>query len=310
MKLDYDKIDNELISVLDDFPALEINRENIVQLREILAAQPSAPSPVTVMESKETIATSDGDLDLYVYRKSDRAGQPVVIWVHGGGYVLGSAEDDRAKVIADHCDCTVFSVDYRLAPEHPFPAGVEDCYATLVWIMSGNAPYDLDTSRVAIGGASAGAGMAAGVVLANRDRENYPLCLQLLLYPMIDNLHATASGQYDNHPVWKQETSFSAWEMYLDGTPGEEASPYAAATRAKDLSGLPPAYLCVGSEDLFRDEDIEYAQRLINAGIPTELAVFPGLYHAAESFVPSARVSKRLTSSFLTALDHALEEKN
>ena len=150
------------------------------------------------------------------------------------------------------------------------------------------------------------AGMAAGVVLMNRDRDNFPLCLQLLLYPMIDNLHATPSGKVTNHPVWKQETSFNAWEMYLDGTPGEDASPYAAATRATDLSGLPPAYVCVGTADLFCDEDIEYAQRLMDAHVPTELAVFPGLYHAAESFVPDARISLRITASFLLALDHAL----
>ena len=148
--------------------------------------------------------------------------------------------------------------------------------------------------------------MTAGLALMNRDRDNFPLRMQLLIYPMIDNLHATASGKYVNHPVWKQQTSFNAWEMYLDGTPGEDASPYAAATRATDLSNLPPAYLCVGTEDLFFGEDIEYAQRLIEAHIPTELAVFPGLYHAAESFVPDARVSRRVNASFLHALEHAL----
>jgi acetyl esterase len=230
-----------------------------------------------------------------------------VLWIHGGGYLIGSPEDERAKIIANHCNCTVFSVDYRLAPEHPFPAGPNDCYATLAWIMNDAEALGIDKSRVAMGGASAGSGMAAGVALMNRDRENFPLRLQLLLYPMIDNLHATDSGKFENHPVWKQSTSFNAWEMYLDGVPGEDASPYAAATRATDLSGLPPAYICVGSEDLFRDENIEYAQRLLAADVPCEFSIFPGLYHGADSFVPNAKVSRRLNQSFLHALEHALK---
>jgi acetyl esterase/lipase len=148
--------------------------------------------------------------------------------------------------------------------------------------------------------------MAAGVALMNRDRANHRLVLQLLIYPMIDNLHATESGRYENHPIWNQGTSFRAWEMYLDGTPGDAAAPYAAAARAQDLSGLPPAYVCVGSEDLFRDEDVEYARRLMAADVPCELAVFPGMYHGGDSFVPEAAISRRLQRSFLAALGDAL----
>lgn len=167
----------------------------------------------------------------------------------------------------------------------------------------------IDEHRVAIGGASAGGGMAAGVALMNNDKDNFPLQLQLLLYPMIDNLHATVSGKLENHPIWKRSTSFNAWEMYLDGIPAKLASPYAAATRATDLTGLPPVYLCVGSEDLFRDENIDYAQRLLAAGVPCEFSIFPGLYHGADSFIPTARVSRRLNKAFLQALDHALDPK-
>lgn len=306
MQLDYDKIDPELLPPLEDFPPLELNRENIVMMREFLANQPQPPSAVDVLSDKKMVTTPDGEVAVYIYRKSTRPNQPAVLWIHGGGYLFGSAEDERARIMADHCDCTVFSVDYRVAPEHPFPAGPNDCYATLAWIMNEAEALGIDKTRVAIGGASAGSGMAAGVALMNRDRDNFPLCMQLLIYPMIDNLHATESGKIENHPVWKQETSFNAWEMYLDGVPGEDASPYAAAARATDLSGLPPTYLCVGSEDLFRDEDIEYARRLLAHDVPCELAVFPGVYHAAETFVPDAAVSKRLNQSFLTALAHAL----
>jgi acetyl esterase/lipase len=147
--------------------------------------------------------------------------------------------------------------------------------------------------------------LAAGVALMNRDKAGPELVFQLLLYPMIDNLHATDSGLYENHPVWNQGTSFNAWDMYLDGKPGIDASPYAAASRAKNLAGLPPTYICVGSEDLFRDEDIEYARRLFTADVPCEISIFPGLYHGGDMFVPEAGVSKRLKRSFTAALSDA-----
>jgi acetyl esterase/lipase len=306
MELDYDRIDALLLPALENFPPLDINRDNITRIREIIAAQPAKPKPNGLIEEQIAVPSDDGDINVYVYRKSDTARQSALIWIHGGGYIMGSAEDNRAMQIAMAFDCTVFSVDYRLAPEHPFPAGPEDCYATLKWVMEGKSGYDLNLDKVALGGASAGGGMAAGVALMNRDRDNFPLRLQLLLYPMIDNFHATESGKYQNHPVWKQQTSFNAWEMYLNGNPGEDASPYAAATRAKSLEGLPPTYITVGTEDLFRDEDIEYANRLIAAGIPTEFSVFPGIYHAAEGLVPDAPVSKRMTLAFMNALEHAL----
>ena len=307
MLLDYNRIDPELLPELETFPALDLNRENIVKMRDLLALRPQPPSSINVLSDRKTIDTEDGTVDVYIYRKNEQSDQSAVLWIHGGGYILGNAEDKRARIIADHCNCTVFSVDYRLAPEHPFPAGPNDCYSTLAWIMNEAETLGIDKNRVTIGGASAGSGMAAGVALMNRDKDNFPLQLQLLLYPMIDNLHATGSGKIENHPVWKRSTSFNAWEMYLDGVPGEQASPYAAATRATDLTGLPPTYICVGSEDLFRDENIDYAQRLLTAGVPCEFSIFPGLYHGGDSFVPKARVSRRLNQSFLRALDHALD---
>lgn len=304
MQLDYSNIDDELAVALELLPeGLEgINRDNIVAIREMLAAQAVPPVETDVTIEERTIAGSDGDVRVLVYRPPEQGDGAGVLWIHGGGYIFGSAEDDRARIMAEELGCTVVSVDYRLAPENPFPAGVEDCYASLMWMTEHAADLNIDRSRIAIGGASAGAGMAAGLALLNRDRGGPQLALQLLLYPMIDNLHDTVSGQFVNHPVWNQQTSFNAWEMYLNGTPGVEASPYAAASRATDLANLPPAYICVGSEDLFRDECIDYARRLIAAGVPSELAVFPGVFHAAEVFVPQAKVSQRLHVSFMRAL--------
>ena len=306
MILDYNKIDPELLPALEQLPTLNITRDNIVKLRAAMASQPVPPSSVQVDEERAVVPAEEGGVDVYIYRKSNKPDQAAVLWIHGGGYILGSADDEMARIIADRFDCTVISVDYRLAPEHPFPAAPNDCHAALTWLFAESRSLNIDPARVVIGGASAGGGLTAGLALMNRDRANHPLKLQLLLYPMIDNLHATESGQYENHPVWKQSTSFNAWEMYLNGKPGLDASPYAAASRARDLSGLPPAYICVGSEDLFRDEDIEYARRLITAGIPAEIAVFPGVYHGGESFVAGAAVSKRMRTSFLNALGDAL----
>jgi acetyl esterase/lipase len=307
MELDYSRIDPELLPGLEAFPALQITRDNVVALRNAMLANRAEPVDLPITREAKDIPSEDGAVPVIIYRKSERARQPAVLWIHGGGYLLGSAEDDRARRIAHELDCTVVSVDYRLAPEHPFPAGLNDCLAAYRWMQASGEGLGINTSRVAIGGASAGGGLAAGLALKLRDLGEPLPALQLLLYPMIDNLHDTPSGQYSNHPVWPQATSFAAWEMYLDGTPGLEASIYAAATRAHDLKGSPPAYLCVGTEDLFYDEDVQYAARLSQAGIPCELAVFPGLYHGADSFMFEAKVSQRLHRSLINALRDALE---
>lgn len=306
MELNYARLDPELAAALAALPPNfgRIDRGNLLQVREVMAAQRAAPPAATQVVTERVLAqTGDSDeVPLIIYRRPSLSPQPALLWIHGGGYILGTAEDDRARVIAESLECTVVSVDYRLAPEHPFPAGPEDCHAALIWMVANAATLNIDSQRIAIGGASAGGGMAAGLALMNRDRQGPDLLMQLLLYPMIDNLHATASGRYVNHPVWNRQTSFNAWEMYLAGTPGLDASPYAAASRAENLSGLPPAYICVGSEDLFRDENIDYARRLLDADVPCELAVFPGLYHGGDIFVPDAKISRRLTGSVLSAL--------
>lgn len=167
---------------------------------------------------------------------------------------------------------------------------------------------DINPDRIAIGGSSAGAGMAAGISLMNRDRKGFPLVFQYLLYPMLDSLHDTPSGRLENHPIWTRQTSLNAWEMYLDGVPGESASPYASASRAKDLSGLPATYIVVGAQDLFRDEDIDYAQRLMAADVATKLEVFPGVFHGAEAFFPDAKISKLMRESYYKALKIGLME--
>ena len=313
MELDLARLDPELAPVLTALPAelANIHRGTIDALREIMGARPPQPVSTTVRIEERTLPSPGGDVRVFVYGrpasgKQGDARRAGMLWIHGGGYLFGSAEDDRARCIAENLECNVVSVDYRVAPENPFPAGPEDCYAALLWMVENAAELGIDPARIAIGGASAGGGMAAGLALMLRDRAGPEIALQLLLYPMIDNLHDTPSGQYTNHPVWNQRTSFNAWEMYLNGVPGKDASPYAAAARATDLAGLPPAYICVGAEDLFRDEDIDYARRLMEAGVGCELSVYPGLFHGGDSFMPQAAVSQRLERGFLHALGQRL----
>jgi len=312
--IDFNRLDHELASILPSLPTetAYINRGNINVVRETMSAQATDPVPTSVDIEECNIQTENSaqpDVRVLIYRKQSTEVQACLIWIHGGGYILGSAEDDRARRIAEQLDCAVVSVDYRLAPENPFPAGIEDCQATLFWVVEHAENLRIDVSRLAIGGASAGGGMAAGLALLNRDQDGPALAMQLLLYPMIDNLHDTSSGQITNHPAWDRQTSFNAWEMYLNGVPGKKASPYAAATRADDLTALPDTYICVGTEDLLRDEAIEYARRLIAAGVSCELSVYPGLFHGADHFMPTANLSQRLEHGFISALSQALDAK-
>lgn len=304
-------IDPELKPALEMLPFELITRDNIMQVRETLAAmnESMGRAPTDVSISQRVISTRDGETTLYIFKPENvPKNNPALLWIHGGGYIMGDGNDVMAAAMAERCGCTVISVNYRIAPEHPFPAGPEDCHAALVWVYENAAELGINPNRFAIGGASAGAGMAAGVSLMNRDRKGPPLAFQYLLYPMLDNMHDTPSGKLENHAVWSRQTSLNAWEMYLDGTPGEEASSYAAPCRARDLSGLPTTYMVVGAQDLFRDENITYAQRLMAADVPTQLEVFPGVFHGAEGFVPEAKISKRMRDSYHQALKIALME--
>jgi acetyl esterase/lipase len=274
--------------------------------RENIDSQLAIQAEVTI--SERIISGPNGDIRLFIYEPATPAPRPALLWIHGGGYFLGSARDDMFCIpFADHARCTVVSVDYRLAPEHPFPAGPEDCYSALQWIASHSDELGIDPKRIAIGGASAGGGMAAGVALMNRDRGGVPVVLQLLLYPMIDDSHDTPSGHaITSLSVWNRKVSLYAWGLYLGNLNGKDVSPYAAAARATDVSGLPPTYLCVGTLDLFRDEIITYAQRLMAANIPTELVVYPRVTHAAEGLAPDAEVSYRMRANYIDALKRAL----
>lgn len=271
---------------------------------ELIAAQMAKVPPIEGISSEDHQAPGpEGDPEVFVrvYQPTDRPDSlPALVWIHGGGYVLGSVERDDflAKHLARVGQCVVASVEYRLAPEHPFPAPVEDCYAALKWLAAHSDDFGVDRSRIAIGGASAGGGLAAGLALLTRDRAEVELSFQLLIYPMIDDRNIAAASQtLPDTFVWSRENNRMGWRAYLGREPGgPDVSPYAAAARATDLSGLAPAYIPVGDLDLFLDENVDYAQRLLAAGVPTELHVYPGGFHGFNGFVPGAEISQRFNT--------------
>jgi acetyl esterase/lipase len=235
---------------------------------------------------------------------------PGLLWIHGGGYILGNidADDESVKEMVLAAECAVVSVEYRLAPENQFPASLEDCYAALKWMASHADELHIDRSRLAIGGASAGGGLAAGLALLTRDRAEVNIVFQLLIYPMLnDSNTAPASDTLPETLLWTRENNLIGWRAYLGCEPGnKDVSCYAAAFRAENLQGLAPAYIAVGDIDLFAGEDIEYARRLVVAGVPTELHVYPGACHAIDMLAPNADISRRFSQDIKRALKLAL----
>ncbi len=253
------------------------------------------------------------DVTVRIYRPEKQTGLlPALLWIHGGGYMLGEIdqEDFSAKQFTLAGNCVVVSVEYRLAPENPYPAPLEDCYAALKWLAAHTDELKVDRSRIAIGGASAGGGLAAGLALLARDRAEVEIMFQLLIYPMINDCNVTpASDTLPDTLFWTRENNLIGWRSYLGSKPGGKGiSYYAAAFRTTKLEGLPPAYITVGDIDLFAQEDVEYARRLIAAGVPTELHVYPGGCHAFDMLIPGADISKRFTSDIHRALKRALHQ--
>jgi acetyl esterase/lipase len=222
---------------------------------------------------------------------------PALLWIHGGGYVIGSPAQDYAQCrrFAAKLGATVAAVEYRLAPKHPYPAGLDDCYAALAWLAGLPA---VDPDRVAIGGASAGGGLAAALALLARDRGEVPLAAQLLVYPMLDDRSVGPEFDHPGHRLWTHESNRFAWSVYLDGADPAVAVP----ARHQDLSGLPPAWIGVGTLDLFHDEDLAYAQRLREAGVPCDVEVVDGAFHGFDGVAAKARVSRDFFDSQCAAL--------
>jgi acetyl esterase/lipase len=228
------------------------------------------------------------------------APSPALLWIHGGGYVIGNARRDDAlcRRFAKKLGAIVASVEYRLAPEHPFPAAVEDCYAALTWLA---ALPSVDPSRVAIAGASAGGGLTAALALYTRDRGEITPRFQLLTYPMLDDRAVPDSDVARNYRLWNARSNRFGWASYLGNADPEIVVP----ARRTDLSGLPPAWLGVGTLDLVYDQDIAYAERLKAAGVPCDVEVVPGAFHGFDAVAAGAGVSRAFFENQCEALRSA-----
>jgi len=238
------------------------------------------------------------DIPLLICRPAGVAAPAGCLYfIHGGGMILGTNRTGGLLGAIDHAErlkLAVVSVEYRLAPETPYPGPVEDCYAGLTWTVAHAADLGVDPARVIVGGASAGGGLAAAVALLARDRGAPALLGQLLVCPMLDDRNDTPSAwQMAGLGVWDRAANELGWTALLgDARGGPDVSPYAAPARAADLSGLPPAFVDVGSAETFRDEDVAYATRIWQAGGSAELHVWPGGFHGFTGAVPQAALSR------------------
>jgi acetyl esterase/lipase len=282
-------IDPDLLAGLELLPSFTFTAESLPMVKAGLAAMPrpeSMDDPAIAAEQLTITGNADHQIPLFIYRPVIGVSslRPAVLHIHGGGYVIGSAEMSSAvnAEMAKSMDAVVVAVDYRLAPDTPHPGPVEDCYAALRWLHENSAALGIDRDRIAVTGESAGGGLAAALALLARDRGEYAICHQHLIYPMIDDRTCVRD---DPHPytgefVWSNASNHFGWSSLLGQEPGSEGvSPYAAAARATDLAGLPTTFISVGALDLFLDEDMDYALRLTRAGVPTELHIYPGAYH-------------------------------
>jgi acetyl esterase/lipase len=309
-------LDPELAAVLEWLPHIELDdpvaaRRAFDQALEAIVVEIPGIERLTVEDRTVPGRNGGPDVRVRVYRPAaaTRTAVPGVVMIHGGGFVVGSidAEHAGAAAIAIDTGGVVVSVDYRLAPEHAYPAALDDCYAALCWLHDEAAALHVDPARVALAGASAGGGLAAATALYARDQGGPAVCFQLLQIPELDDRLETPSMQrFVDSPLWNRPLAVQSWRAYLGALAGADDVPaYAAPSRATDLSGLPPAYVSTAENDPLRDEGIDYAQRLLQAGVSVELHQFPGTFHGS-ALVTTAAVSRRAQREMSVVLRRAL----
>ena len=310
----YYLVDPELVSVIKDFPKTPLNADTLAVDRKAPpwpTLPPPAPQPL-----RRSIPGPKGAPEIPIFIFDPAPGgknRPALLHIHGGGYVAGSANQFPATLqkTAEDCGCLVVSVEYRLAPETHFPGSLEDNYAALCWLNANADDLGVDRKRIAIGGLSAGGGHTAALAIAARDRKEIPVAFQLLIYPMLDDRTGSTRPvpPHIGTLIWTVEKNVFGWTSLLGRPAGSASVPSGAVpARVANLAGLPPAFIGVGSLDLFVEEDVEYAKRLTAAGVPTELLLVPGAYHAFDLLVPDAAVSRRFTEYWTGALRRAFSQ--
>jgi acetyl esterase/lipase len=299
------RLNPDIRMVLAAAPFPVINAASLANVRATRSSDVGVELSAAVERRNITIPGPDGgpEVTLRVHRPVGAdANLGCLYWMHGGGLVIGNSQQDDLrfdKWCARHNICAV-SVEYRLAPETRYPGAIDDCYVGLVWVQQHATELGIDPARIAIGGASAGAGLAAALALVARDSGlpgAQPLA-QLLIYPMLDDRQMTASSKWDV-PVWPPESNRFGWDSYLGRMAPHEVPMYAAPARATDLSGLPEAIIVVGALDGFVDENVDYAIRLNRAAVAVELHVYPGAPHGFD-LAPESTVSRQAAADLRT----------
>ena len=289
------EIDATHKEILDMFPKDLLTLDDIPALRGAIKGEPvDFPENVLVEDVMIPGLDDNPDVKVRLYKPVDLAkGSPCLLWMHPGGMTIGDANMEdltSAQRALDH-SCLVVSVDYRLAPENPYPSAPDDCYAALIWLESNASELGISSSRIAIGGASSGAGLAASTALRARDELGPKIIFQLLTYPMLDhrNTNPSSYGVVDDFRVWNRKANLISWKAYIGDM--SDVPKYASPSLEMNLSNLPPAIISVGALDNFVDECIDYAQRLIQAGVRTDLRVYGGAFHGSVSYVAHSPIS-------------------
>jgi acetyl esterase/lipase len=304
-------VDPELLPTLDAFPPMTLSAETLPMIRaaipQMMTARPLPDFPVSSNIVNIPSGEDGRDIRCLLIRPlSPHENMPAILHFHGGGHVLGVPEMDQPQLMrwAAELKCLVLSVDYRLAPETPFPGPMDDAYAALKWLNEQTSVLGIDANKIAVSGASAGGAMAACLCLMARDRGEYKIAFQHLEAPRLDDrLAALADANpFTGEFVWTRANSAFCREAYL----GEHRiNAYGSAARATSLSGLPPAFIAVGALDLFVDECLDYTARLTRAGVAVELIVYPGCFHGFK-MAAGASVTERAEDDNIRALRKAL----
>jgi len=316
MSLNKYAFDPEFLPVLDQLPAvMDFGNPAVIALfrsAESPFVTDPPPDREDVRKRDRLIPGQDSDpqvpVRIYEPTGATSGARGCVLEIHGGGFILGDIAmmDPWCQLVAAELGVVVVSVGYRLAPEHPFPAGLHDCYAALCWVAANAIELGIDPRRIAIAGQSAGGALAAATTLLARDRQGPMPCFQLLEIPVTDDRLDTPSMiAFTDTPFWNRPNAEWGWKHYLGAAWGGEVSHYAAPARATDLSGLPPAYVSTMEFDPLRDEGILYALRLMQAGVAVELHNYAGTFHGS-SAIATAAVSQRSNAEALAALARAL----
>ncbi|QSX08248.1 alpha/beta hydrolase fold domain-containing protein [Alkalibacter rhizosphaerae] len=314
MKMDWNSVDEELKrrgKIFQIISKIVFTKWGFPLLNKLSSKRPAVKNNSTMLVEQQWIQRKDGEkIRICIYRPAkEEKNMPGLLWLHGGGYILGSPEQGAAMAMRfmERCPCVVVAPEYRLSLNAPYPAALEDAYDSLLWMKKNAHLLGIRDDQLMVGGDSAGGGLTAALSLYARDRGEVSIAFQMPLYPMLDDRRITESSGFEDTPVWNAKANKICWEVYLKNYQVASDIPcYAAPSRATDFSGLPPTATFVGELEPFRDETIQYVESLRSAGVSVDFALYKGCYHAFEQMCPKAAVSKTAISRLLDSYEDAV----